>query len=312
MLTDSGVWPPEIDIMENLGDNPTRMYMTYHYMDATHKSSAADVDLANTGYHTYGVDWQAGLIVWYIDGIEVRRFASSFVPKEPMYLLANLAVGGSWPGNPTASTVFPSKMSIDYIRAYERVNNGISDTAPPFGKGVSAAITSPANGATLKPATYITISAKPVNAGVVTMYANDVKICEKNTAPYNCSYLTPKAGGSVQFKAVAIASGGASATALSKVTVTVPVVPIIPTVSIVSPSNVSLKTAFWTTLTGKATNAVKVEYFVNDKLFCTVTKSPYNCSYQTPKTAGTMNLKATATSSTGHSASVSTSFKVAP
>jgi beta-glucanase (GH16 family) len=37
----------------------------------------------------------------------------------PMYLLANLAVGGTWPGNPDHSTIFPATMYIDYIRVYQ-------------------------------------------------------------------------------------------------------------------------------------------------------------------------------------------------
>jgi beta-glucanase (GH16 family) len=35
-----------------------------------------------------------------------------------MYMLANLAVGGNWPGNPDASTHFPAVMTVDFIRAY--------------------------------------------------------------------------------------------------------------------------------------------------------------------------------------------------
>jgi hypothetical protein len=30
-----------------------------------------------------------------------------------------VAVGGNWPGNPDASTIFPQKMMIDYVRIYE-------------------------------------------------------------------------------------------------------------------------------------------------------------------------------------------------
>jgi hypothetical protein len=37
-----------------------------------------------------------------------------------MYLLANLAVGGSWPGAPNSQTVFPAVYEIDYIRAWRR------------------------------------------------------------------------------------------------------------------------------------------------------------------------------------------------
>ena len=39
-------------------------------------------------------------------------------PRGPMYILANLAVGGDWPGAPDATTQFPATFDIDYIRAY--------------------------------------------------------------------------------------------------------------------------------------------------------------------------------------------------
>ena len=38
----------------------------------------------------------------------------------PFFLLLNVAVGGSWPGNPDASTVFPQTMLVDYVRVYQR------------------------------------------------------------------------------------------------------------------------------------------------------------------------------------------------
>jgi hypothetical protein len=44
------------------------------------------------------------------------------IPQEPFYLLANLAVGGDWPGSPNASTAFPSYYDIDYIRIYENTS----------------------------------------------------------------------------------------------------------------------------------------------------------------------------------------------
>jgi len=31
----------------------------------------------------------------------------------------NVAVGGNWPGNPDASTVFPQRMIVDYVRVYQ-------------------------------------------------------------------------------------------------------------------------------------------------------------------------------------------------
>ncbi|MES3037073.1 MAG: glycoside hydrolase family 16 protein, partial [Bdellovibrionota bacterium] len=135
LLPAGGAWPPEIDVMEVLNHDTTTLYTTLHWQDPTagHLSAggASKVTDLSVGFHRYGVDWQPGLIVWYLDGVEVYRAASTFVPSEPMYMLANLAVGGYWPGNPDSTTVFPAPMEIDYIRAYKRVNDGVVDIIPP-------------------------------------------------------------------------------------------------------------------------------------------------------------------------------------
>jgi beta-glucanase (GH16 family) len=55
----------------------------------------------------------------YIDG---RLIASQPTPSNlhtPMYLIANLAVGGKWVESPDGTTYFPATMKIDYIRAWE-------------------------------------------------------------------------------------------------------------------------------------------------------------------------------------------------
>jgi beta-glucanase (GH16 family) len=36
-----------------------------------------------------------------------------------MYLVMNLAVGGSMPGAPNASTAFPAKMFVDWVRVWK-------------------------------------------------------------------------------------------------------------------------------------------------------------------------------------------------
>jgi beta-glucanase (GH16 family) len=123
MLPQSHNWPPEIDIMENLGHEPTTIYMTNHWTDSAgtnpfHTSYVTGPDYS-LDYHTYAVLWAPGQIIWYIDGIESAR-TTQHVASEPMYLLANLAVGGDWPGNPDANTSFPSFYDIDYIHVYQR------------------------------------------------------------------------------------------------------------------------------------------------------------------------------------------------
>jgi beta-glucanase (GH16 family) len=39
--------------------------------------------------------------------------------KEKFFLIFNVAVGGNWPGNPNASTVFPQTMYVDYVRVFQ-------------------------------------------------------------------------------------------------------------------------------------------------------------------------------------------------
>ncbi|MCC6445045.1 MAG: glycoside hydrolase family 16 protein [Armatimonadetes bacterium] len=123
LLPDTKAWPPEIDVLEILGHEPEIVYMTGHWRDEQRQHQAFGGNFKGPDFtkdfHTFAVDWQPGLVVWYVDGVE--RFRSEKgVPSEPMYLLVNLAVGGSWPGNPGATTVFPGIMEVDYVRVFER------------------------------------------------------------------------------------------------------------------------------------------------------------------------------------------------
>lgn len=117
-------WPPEIDVIEVIGNDPTVAHMTYHYMDGTTQRSQGrewrGPDLS-VDFHTYTVEWNPDSLVWYIDGVERNR-VGIVTPRIPMYMLANLAVGGNWPGAPDANTKFPADFDIDYIRAWKRVS----------------------------------------------------------------------------------------------------------------------------------------------------------------------------------------------
>ena len=68
-------------------------------------------------FHTYSIDWQPGSLKWLIDG-KVTQQTTSNVPNVPMYLILNLAVGGNWPGDPTAATKFPAEMLVDWVRLW--------------------------------------------------------------------------------------------------------------------------------------------------------------------------------------------------
>lgn len=134
--TGKGIWPafwllplsqvsrPEIDVLEILGDQPNRIYMTLHYDDANgeyaRERKVWDGPDFSKDWHTYGVRWEPGKLIYYIDGVERWRYTDDVnVPAEPMYLLLNLAVGGDWAGAPAAATRFPSNYAIDYVRVWE-------------------------------------------------------------------------------------------------------------------------------------------------------------------------------------------------
>lgn len=138
-------WPAcgEADIMEHIDGNdpPPSVGATPPGYDwiagSVHggASSSAEVngstDYHPTGFsaaawHTYGMIWTKGQIQYYVDSptniyatFNTTNFNGTWpFDQGPMFILLNLAVGGSWPGNPDSTTVFPSTLLVDYVRIY--------------------------------------------------------------------------------------------------------------------------------------------------------------------------------------------------
>ena len=143
---------PEIDILEYLGENPfvqdggEDAFQNYHYGDtslfvrtgeAVTRTSPTMSHAAEEGngfyaqdFHTYGVLWEPQLIVWYIDGREVRRLSGPQVSRQPMNIVTYLVSGSGWAPMPDTSDpdLFPLRYEIDWIRAWQRppyVENGV-------------------------------------------------------------------------------------------------------------------------------------------------------------------------------------------
>ena len=135
-----GLWPafwllpmhyvedvPEIDVMEFLGHDVSTLYNTYHYFDIednwrkistpSFRNVAADW---TRDFHTFGMSWTTDSITWYVDGEKVHEVDEDEyrISGQAMYLLANLAVGGNWPG-PADPEMGSRTFEIDYIRVYE-------------------------------------------------------------------------------------------------------------------------------------------------------------------------------------------------
>jgi len=117
-------WYTEIDIMEFLGHEPKVFYGTFHYYSfkGEKKSSSAKYEAGFSfadDFHLYVLEWEADAIRWYVDG-KLIHTAREGVPHTPHFLILNTAIGGSWPGNPDATTVFPQYHDIDFVRVYQR------------------------------------------------------------------------------------------------------------------------------------------------------------------------------------------------
>ena len=126
LLLPSGAWPPEIDVFEVLGDETTTLHTSWHTLETgshTTETIATPVPDLSADFHTFTFEWDKDEIAWYFDGAEVARRPTPRDMHRPMYVLANLAVGGGWPKEPDASTRFPAIFAIDWIRVYRRTES---------------------------------------------------------------------------------------------------------------------------------------------------------------------------------------------
>jgi beta-glucanase (GH16 family) len=119
MLPASGAWPPELDVMEALGSDPWSSYTTVHsrFLNLKGRRIRAFANLSNRP-HRFGVSWTPKELIWYRDRREVSRLRTPDDLHQPMYMLANLAVGGVWAKSPDRSTQFPGTLAIRAIRAW--------------------------------------------------------------------------------------------------------------------------------------------------------------------------------------------------
>ena len=125
-------WPRsgEIDIMENIGREPSTVHGTLHGPGYSGSDGISGINTLASGsfaddFHVFTVSWEPTEIRWYVDGRLYHRVSPGTLPSgtawvfdHPFFLLLNLAVGGAWPGDPNGATTFPQTMIVDYVRVY--------------------------------------------------------------------------------------------------------------------------------------------------------------------------------------------------
>lgn len=152
-----GGWPTsgEIDIMEYVGYQNNVIHGTihtglYNHMLNTQVGKSFTVQTAEEEFHVYEMEWEPGIIILYVDGIEYARFEydneksvneESFEAwpfDKDFHLLLNLAIGGNWGGAQGVDpTLDNQEFVVDYVRVYQKDYSGMDDTAPSVVTGLS-------------------------------------------------------------------------------------------------------------------------------------------------------------------------------
>jgi beta-glucanase (GH16 family) len=140
-----GGWPGvgEIDVLENIGREPGVVHGTLHCGVAPggpcHETTGLGAAYGSTdgtpfsaGFHTYSVQWDRSTpteeIRWYVDGHLYHVVRASDVDAATwdratghgFFLLLDVAIGGSWPGPPDASTRSGASMLVDEVSVSRR------------------------------------------------------------------------------------------------------------------------------------------------------------------------------------------------
>jgi len=143
--TKYGIWPSsgEIDIMES----HTAMQAvngTIHFGGSGEWRHTTLARSLSPGFHVFRIDWSETEIRWYLDGMLYGAVANEGLNKgwysagasdspwapfgagDNFYLLLNMAVGGAYPGFPSAESIAqsmaegPKQMVVDYVRVFGR------------------------------------------------------------------------------------------------------------------------------------------------------------------------------------------------
>ncbi len=126
MMPADNSWPPEIDIFEIMGKDPTTVFMTNHWKSwwyPPYRQGKTMNQGIYTGpdfsadFHIFTLEWIPNQIRWLIDGVE-RHKSTKGISSKSMYLIVSYNLGGDWPGYPDDTTILPQDLIVEYVKVY--------------------------------------------------------------------------------------------------------------------------------------------------------------------------------------------------
>ena len=125
-------WPEcgEIDVLENVGFDPTAIHANihteaYNHVKHTAKGSTLNIPRPWEEFHTYAVEWYKDRLEFFCDDTRYFVFRKESSDSKvwpfdkPHFLILNLAIGGDWGGQKGIDdTAFAHKFEVDYVRYY--------------------------------------------------------------------------------------------------------------------------------------------------------------------------------------------------
>jgi beta-glucanase (GH16 family) len=124
--TDKFNTPPELDVLEVVGGQPDLMVTTSHWREngkLAYTNCRTHLSTASTTFHDFGALWEPDRITYFIDRKPIATHAAPPGYNVPMYMIINLAIGGTMVGRADETTPIPAHFEIDHILAFQITPN---------------------------------------------------------------------------------------------------------------------------------------------------------------------------------------------